>query len=155
MNDHHSIKLQPVLKAASEFQLVARAQRGEGAAFEALYDLHRQRVFSFCLGIADAREEAEELARDIFLKVFRNLSTFRQDGEFARALDQVMLQTAISVRKGRRISILQRGEVGCKKAESPTGEAAEAGARKGSWTQPKERFLMQDLGIDAGPCFWN
>jgi DNA-directed RNA polymerase specialized sigma24 family protein len=155
MNDNHSIHSQLASEAASEFQLVARAQRGEEAAFEALYDLHSQRVFSFCLSIADERKEAEELARGIFLKVFRSLSTFRQDGEFAHALDKEMLQTAISIRKGHRISILQRGEVGRDKAEASADKAAEAGARKGSWTQPKERFLMQALGIDAGPCFWN
>ena len=67
----------PAPKAASEAQLIARAQRGEEEAFAGLFEAHKRRVYSLCLRMTSNTAEAEDLTQEAFLQLFRKISTFR------------------------------------------------------------------------------
>jgi len=82
-------------KAASETQLIARAQRGEEAAFEALFNLHKRRVFSLCLRMTGDTTEAEDLAQEAFLQLFRKISTFRGESAFTTWLHRLVVNVVL------------------------------------------------------------
>ena len=67
----------------SEGALVERAQRGDELAFATLYQLHNKRVYSVCLRMTKDLAEAEDLAQEAFIQVFRNLNSFRGNSAFA------------------------------------------------------------------------
>jgi len=79
----------------SSAELVERAQRGEEKAFEALFHLHKHRVYSLCLRMIKNTAEAEELAQEAFLQVFRKIHTFRGDSAFSTWLHRLSVNVVL------------------------------------------------------------
>src|SRR5438477_212335 len=68
------------LNGTDEKALVARCRQGEDEAWRELVDLFGQKIYSVAYHFTLKREDAEELAQEIFLKIFENLH--RYDGSF-------------------------------------------------------------------------
>jgi len=60
-----------------EQALVARLRRRESEAFTELVRLYQHRVFGLLLRIMGQPDEAEELAQEVFVNVYRGLDSFR------------------------------------------------------------------------------
>lgn len=73
----------------SDMELVERFNKGDRAAFEALVIRHQRRVYNLAYRITGIAEEAQELAQEVFIKVFQKLSTFRGESAFTTWLYQV------------------------------------------------------------------
>ena len=82
-------------KAASETQLVARAQRGNEEAFAALFEMHKRRVYSLCLRMTGNTAEAEDLTQEAFLQLFRKISTFRGESAFSTWLHRLAVNVVL------------------------------------------------------------
>lgn len=82
-------------KAASETQLIARAQQGEEAAFGALFNAHKRRVYSLCLRMTGDTAEAEDLTQEAFLQLFRKISTFRGESAFTTWLHRLVVNVVL------------------------------------------------------------
>jgi RNA polymerase sigma-70 factor (ECF subfamily) len=64
--------------------LVERCLRGDSAAWEDLVRQHSRRVYGLCYRFTGRDSEAQDLTQDVFLRVFRSLSTFRSnEGSFS------------------------------------------------------------------------
>jgi RNA polymerase sigma-70 factor (ECF subfamily) len=87
----------------STLALVARAKEGDQEAFAALFDLHKKRVYSLCLRMTGNVVEAEDLAQDAFIQVFRKLETFRGDATFSTWLYRVVVNTVLMKLRRRRL----------------------------------------------------
>jgi RNA polymerase sigma-70 factor (ECF subfamily) len=61
----------------TDAQLVERCLSGHDAAWEDLVKLHSRRVFSLCYRFTNSDAEAQDLTQDVFLRVFKNLKSFR------------------------------------------------------------------------------
>jgi len=85
----------PAAKAASESQLIARAQQGEEEAFAALFEAHKRRVYSLCLRMTGNTAEAEDLAQEAFLQLFRKISTFRGESAFSTWLHRLAVNVVL------------------------------------------------------------
>jgi RNA polymerase sigma-70 factor, ECF subfamily len=75
--------------------LVRRAQRGDADAFAALFHAHKMRIYSLCLRMTNNPTEAEDLAQDAFLQVFRKLATFRGDSALSTWLYRIAVNTVL------------------------------------------------------------
>lgn len=82
-------------KAVPETQLIARAQQGDEAAFEALFNTHKRRVYSLCLRMTGDTAEAEDLAQEAFLQLFRKISTFRGESAFTTWLHRLVVNVVL------------------------------------------------------------
>jgi RNA polymerase sigma-70 factor, ECF subfamily len=89
-------------REGSEGTLVERAQRGDEQAFAALYQLHNKRVYSVCLRMTKDVAEAEDLAQEAFIQVFRNLNSFRGDSAFSTWLHRVAVNTVLMKLRRRK-----------------------------------------------------
>lgn len=64
-------------------QLVERCLAGEDAAWEELVRTHTRRVYGICYRFTGSESEAQDLTQDVFLRLFRSMSSFRpKDGAF-------------------------------------------------------------------------
>ena len=79
----------------SEAEAIGQAQQGVAAAFEYLYKAHCQRVYSLCLRIIKNRAEAEDLTQQVFLQLFRKISTFRGESGFSTWLHRVTVNIVL------------------------------------------------------------
>lgn len=66
-----------VAPAASDGNLVELCLNGDGAAFGRLVRLHESMVYGLAARLLGDREEARDLAQDVFLQVYRTLAQFR------------------------------------------------------------------------------
>jgi RNA polymerase sigma-70 factor (ECF subfamily) len=77
----------------AERELIARAQRGDVSAFEALYRANAPRVFALSLRLTANRHEASELTQDVFVHAWERLTTFRGDAAFGSWLHRIAVNT--------------------------------------------------------------
>src|SRR5271165_1813418 len=61
----------------TDAQLVERCLGGQDAAWEELVKIHSRRVYSICYRFTSSDAEAQDLTQDVFLRVFKNLKSFR------------------------------------------------------------------------------
>jgi len=61
----------------TDAQLVERCLSGQDAAWEELVKVHSRRVYSICYRFTSSDSEAQDLTQDVFLRVFKNLKSFR------------------------------------------------------------------------------
>lgn len=85
--------------------LIERCLAGDQQAWDAIVRLYWRRVFNVAYKFVGRHDEAEDLAQDIFLKVFRSLATFDRRANFQTWLISVSRNLCIdhyrSVRKER------------------------------------------------------
>lgn len=75
--------------------LVAACRRGEQRAMEALYHQYKRRVFGLCHRIAGPGD-AEEVAQEVFVRVFRGLPSFRGDSALGTWIYRLAVNAALS-----------------------------------------------------------
>jgi RNA polymerase sigma-70 factor (ECF subfamily) len=81
--------------------VVRRAQRGDQDAFHELYTAHAGRVYALCLRLAGDRAAAEELAQDVFVRVWERLGSFRGDSAFATWLHRLAVNVVFMAQRTR------------------------------------------------------
>src|SRR6185436_7830574 len=75
--------------------LLARARRGDQAAFADLIRLHQASVFSIGLRMLNRRDAAEDLAQDVFLQLYRKLDSIESLEHLGYWLRRVAANLAI------------------------------------------------------------
>jgi RNA polymerase sigma-70 factor (ECF subfamily) len=110
---------------ASDSELIAAALQQPGTrhepCIEALYRRYYPRVAHWCVKTCRDREEAADLAQEVFLRVHSRLRTFRGDSSFSTWLYTVMRSVAIN--RG----LAQQRVVDRTVADSEHGESVEQG----------------------------
>jgi len=72
-----------VLEVDAESELVTRCLEGDEGAWEDLVRTYTRRVYSICYRFTGRESEAQDLTQEVFLKVFRNVRSFRAgEGSF-------------------------------------------------------------------------
>ncbi|HHF42417.1 MAG TPA: sigma-70 family RNA polymerase sigma factor, partial [Candidatus Aminicenantes bacterium] len=72
-----------------ETKLVQAALEGDEAAFEALVKKYYRKVYQLAVSITNNPAEAEDLAQEVFIKVYSSLSQFQGQSSFGTWLYQV------------------------------------------------------------------
>jgi RNA polymerase sigma-70 factor (ECF subfamily) len=88
------------MNGTEETALVERCRRGEDEAWRELVDRFGQKIYSVAYHFTLKREDAEELAQEIFLKIFENLH--RYDGGFPLVAWIVSLSRNLCIDRYRR-----------------------------------------------------
>lgn len=75
-----------------------RALPGDGDEFRRLFDEHRDTVFRFLYRLAGNRHDAEDLAQDTFVRLWRKRDQFRGDGSVEGYVRRVAYRTFLNAR---------------------------------------------------------
>lgn len=79
--------------------LVERASRGDGAAFDLLVERHIERAFAIAYRLLGNREDAEDVVQDAFVGALEAIGTFEAGRELAPWLNRIVVNRALNVRK--------------------------------------------------------
>ena len=77
--------------------------KGDTNAFAALVDHYKDMVYTLSLKMVKNREEAEEVAQDTFIKVYKSLGKFRSESKFSTWLYKVAYNTCLDRLKKHNI----------------------------------------------------
>lgn len=81
--------------------LVARAQEGDVRAFEALIESHLPTVRRFARAFAVGESDADDLAQEALLRVYRHIHSFRYQAAFSSWLYAIVRSVYLDSLKGR------------------------------------------------------
>jgi RNA polymerase sigma-70 factor, ECF subfamily len=104
----------PVAEARpqSDYALAQAASQGEMASFEELYQRHNRRVYSLCLRMTQNQSEAEDLAQEVFIQLFRKIGSFRGESAFTTWLHRLTVNQVLMHFRKRSVKLEQTTEEG-------------------------------------------
>lgn len=90
-----------VPEAPGDVALVDRARAGEPAAFEALVKRHQAAAFAVAYQMVRHREDAQDIAQEAFVRVFRGLRDFQGQAAFKTWLHRIVVNLALDALRRR------------------------------------------------------
>jgi RNA polymerase sigma-70 factor (ECF subfamily) len=81
---------------------------GKRSAQSALYKAYSAVMLSICMRYARSRDEAEDILQEAFLKIFRNIGTYRREGSFEGWMKRIIINHALNCfRKNRKMPFIE------------------------------------------------
>jgi RNA polymerase sigma-70 factor, ECF subfamily len=125
-----------------EASLIRAAQQGDQDAFASLVHSYDQNVLRIAVNLLRSPEEARDVYQEAFLRVYRNLHTFRFDCSFATWLYRIVTNICLDHLRKRKV----------RKEESPIMDASgnaynllEAVEEQRADNDPQRRLLTGEL----------
>src|SRR2546428_11186403 len=85
-------------------ELLDACRRGDPTAFEEVVRRTHRHVYTQALRLVGDQQEAEDVAQEAYVRVFRGLSGFRGDAQFETWLYRIVANPALThLRKRRRV----------------------------------------------------
>jgi RNA polymerase sigma-70 factor (ECF subfamily) len=85
--------------SSSDWPLIARAAAGDASAFQRLVEQHRSMVYRMAYQFAGNHYDAEDIAQEVFIKVYRSLDRFRRDSQLSSWLYRIVMNACIDHRR--------------------------------------------------------
>jgi len=79
-----------------DLELVEKSLGGSGHAFGKLVKRYHGLVFSVVRGILGQRDEVEDIAQEVFIKIYRNLASYRGDARLSTWIYRIARNEAIN-----------------------------------------------------------
>ncbi len=78
---------------------IQQTLKGNLNAYTFLVEKYKHMVFTLSIRIVKNREEAEEIAQDVFVKAFKNLKNFKGDSKFSTWIYKISYYASLDVLK--------------------------------------------------------
>ena len=84
-------------------ELVLSLKSGSTEAFKELVEQYRDRVINTCYGFLKNKEDAEDIAQEVFIEVYRSISAFREESKLSTWIYRIALSKSLDfIRKNNR-----------------------------------------------------
>lgn len=114
-------------------ELVRRTREGDLPAFEQIVERYRRLVFSIANHFLANREDANDTAQEIFIRIYQYLDSYDTNREFAPWLYKIAVNTCMSEARSRgrrrrrfRSEQSEEGEHAMRTAATPASEEPES-----------------------------
>src|ERR1035437_750282 len=133
--------------------LIRAAQRGDQDAFEQLVRAHDQSVLRLAMNLLRSPEDARDVYQEAFLRVYRNLDSFRFDCSFHTWLYRIVTNICLDQLRKRRVrkeesAVVETSDGLLDRMETFEEESARANPERTLWNRElKQRIenALQDL----------
>jgi RNA polymerase sigma-70 factor (ECF subfamily) len=86
-------------------EIISRVLKGEQNAYAELVNRYQAYVFTLVLRMVKSREDAEEVAQDVFVKAYRSLADFRGESKFSTWLYTIANTTSITFLRKKKLDV--------------------------------------------------
>ncbi len=86
----------------SDHIIIQKTLKGDVNAYAILVERYKQLVFTLSMRMLKQREEAEEIAQDVFLKAFQKLQSFKGDSKFSTWLYRITYNACLDALSRKR-----------------------------------------------------
>jgi len=133
--------------------LIRAAQRGDQDAFEQLVRAHDQNVLRLAMNLLRSPDDARDVYQEAFLRVYRNLDSFRFDCSFHTWLYRIVTNICLDQLRKRKVrkeesAVVETSGGPVDRMETFEEEAAHANPERTLWNRElKQRIetALQDL----------
>ena len=80
----------------NETEIIDRLKQGNESAFRELVDSYRQLVVNACFGLLHNIDDAEDVAQEVFIEVFRSIDKFRADSKISTWLYRIAINRSLN-----------------------------------------------------------
>jgi RNA polymerase sigma factor (sigma-70 family) len=87
----------------NDSEIISRVLQGDHQAYAGLVSRYQNYVFTLVLRMVKTREDAEEVAQDVFVKAYRALADFRGDARFSTWLYTIVNTTCITFLRKKKL----------------------------------------------------
>lgn len=85
----------------SDIELMLRTKAGDDGAFSELMRRHNKGVVNYIYRFTNMRENSEDLAQEVFLRVYRSAKNYRPEAKFTTWLYKIATNVSLTHLKGR------------------------------------------------------
>ncbi len=89
----------------NDTEIISKVLNGDREAYAGLVTRYQDYVFTLTLRMIKSREDAEEVAQDVFIKAYRSLANFRGDAKFSTWLYTVVNTTCITFLRKKKLEV--------------------------------------------------
>ena len=96
----------------NELELIQGLRNGDETAFKFLVDTYQDQVFNTAIGIVHNAEDAEDVAQEVFIQVYRSIHNFKGESKLSTWLYRIATTRALDLLRSRkskkRFGLMQR-----------------------------------------------
>lgn len=110
------------IKDLTDYELVQKCLNGEKQYFSELITRHKNLVYSVVLKMVNNQEDANDLAQEVFIKVYKNLDKYFPDFKFSTWIIKITTNHVIDYRRKKKYETVCMEEVEYKLISENTPE---------------------------------
>lgn len=76
--------------------IIEKLKQGNDSVFKELVETYRNMVVNTCFGLLHNTEDAEDVAQDVFIEVFRSVASFRADSKISTWLYRIAVNRSLN-----------------------------------------------------------
>jgi RNA polymerase sigma-70 factor (ECF subfamily) len=153
-----SISSNPEPDAQTDALLVAQARAGDRSSFDALILRHQDRVYNMAFRMLGHREDALDVAQEIFVTIFRSLDRFEEKARFStwlyrvtvnRCRDELRRRTTVKHTRPRSLEASTARDPDGRADDPPAGGASPLEGAVAHETEELVAGAIRELPEDA------
>src|ERR1700754_2165670 len=94
-----------MLTGPNDNEIISNVLNGDQQAYAGLVSRYQNYVFTLALRFTKNREDAEEVAQDIFIKAYKALADFKGNSKFSTWLYTIVNNTCITFLRKKRLEV--------------------------------------------------
>ena len=131
-----------------DFQRMQRVKEGDDEAFREIVEKHRQTIFNLCMRYLGSPEDAEEIAQDVFINLYKSASSYEPKAKLSTLLYRIAVNLSLNrIRDRKRRRWISLDTVSDKAAAN----SAAANPGPHDLMEQRERQLEVRRAVDSLP----
>lgn len=86
----------------NELELIQGLRQGDEAAFKYMVETYQDRVYNTAIGIVQNAEDAEDVAQEVFIQVYRSIHSFKGESKLSTWLYRIATTRALDLLRSRK-----------------------------------------------------
>jgi RNA polymerase sigma-70 factor (ECF subfamily) len=135
----------------TEQEMIRGTLEGNENSFRMLVELYQEMVFRTCMGILHSREDADDIAQEVFMEIYTSLGNFRSQSKLSTWIYRIAVNKSLNHLKRlkrkklfSRLEDLATGRLGGQLSE-PSADASDKGL------VDKERTELLQFALNSLP----
>ncbi len=87
-------------------ELITRCKSSDHNAIKELYQLYQRYLYSICFSYTQHEQDSLDLVQEVFLKVYYNLSSFRDGMPFHPWIRRICVNACLNFKRGQRTNVI-------------------------------------------------
>lgn len=136
----------------SDHELIEQLKQGSEQAFRELVNHYQKKVVNTCYGLLHNHEDAEDIAQDVFVEVYRSVSNFRADSKLSTWLYRIAVNRSLNhIRNNKKHRWLSSFESEVKAQNTKLLQMESDSNQPESELENKQRALILHEAISSLP----